>query len=1232
MFLRIPDVNDDVLIQASSSDEITLNSVVTIRSLEMRGGRLVVEVYAQLTITRHFIQSSDELHVYGILLVKFFVWYGRYIRGVRQGTVSNLFGEITVTDNMVIRRGSYGYKYLYDIDVYSKKNLTVEQAMEYSSSLGCLNCVITVAEQSIFFLPGVDLYVGSTSSQRPTESDGFRRGIINYGNIVMANQRSQSWRWDIRNYGKMTLVCVYYPKTYSTSFYDSVVFNNGTLSSYSTSLYFNSGSQLLSGEGKLHIYGVPGVYPSNYNKIPGYRNPSLYKDYIRYLYENDTYSPKIWDTNPTVNIQFQSLYQREIVVSELRTSGRVVLYLYSWQHSQLSVVSSVHMSSESSMILGDFGSSSSYANNTFVVGDNATEAVFGDVLIRSPGYEVQIRPMTVNVTMRRVTVSGRLVLFSHAVTVSHELVIGLGGIVLTKADGASWIVIFLHFQRLQAVGPAVLNNAKTTVSDQFVWKQSRIQGINTLLYIRGSGDISGDLMKTIDGVDFVFGAPPEDCPQSGVIAEYFQYRVSTSTTPVMSSVYNYFYPGSRTSSGVLPQQFENVTSVPTYSTIESGISRTSAYYGSASIVFNEDNPSNINYSSPLTFTYNYAVRFFTFLRTDKSGNYRFYFITGQGRVRLWIDDQVHFTGRLRSSFMEEQKTQDIQLSAGYHKLRVDNFVTYSSWSIRGNILYVLYEGPGVVKQTLPAKKQFFCKVNDTTGLIEYPANNPRASGYTSVGGGGLIVSRNNPSVTVEKGGQLDFVSNSVWYSSGNSSTTFYNYGVVSKTSAIGSATVCGTYVNRGGQLISSSGNIDFKHPTSKGCGLVFWNNSAGGTWNNPYNWDPPRIPDETDVVYITTLVGSPTVVIPGLVEARVNSLIVGGSVSNPQLRVELFGKLNVSHHMDVYAETLTVRGTADIGRFTWSGKTITFGSSTLSMSSVIVHQNFDIVKGSWTNKYLSGIHIISKGNLTVDKSYGSNSNIQCSQCKLSNLGYMLTVPIRLNSYGHQCELENNGTLVVDMRRRSENWHWDITNNGQVLLYCAYCLHGSGYTLTLYGRMTNEGTLVSYGVSLTMYGSSSNRNYLGKMVMYGVPSWKSGSRNPSLQTYGTWNNHVRESYREPVVWDVRYPVNVYFHVRSTNGYAFDSYITYGRIYTSVVYQAGLSKLPAVVFSKQLVISRDSTFYTERTSYHPQIAFGDGALVTIDQLHLYGGWIMNITGTEFSSARYVRLESGGHLHRS
>ena len=1226
---RIPNVNDDVRIHSSVYDQITLTSFVTVKTLDISGAQLVVMGFGQLIVTNHFIYSSERLDIYGILLVKSFTWSGQSIFGAPQNSIVSVFGKITVSDKMLIHKGSHGHKTFYDIDLYSNKNLTVEQTMESSSSLTCSNCIINIAKYSLLFLPGVNLYSSSTSNQRPTQSDGFRWGLINHGNVVMATQRSSSWRWDTRNYGNLTIVCVYYSNTYSVSFYGNLLFNNGTVSSYSSSLYFSSNVKLVSNEGSLHVYGIPGIYASNYNVIPGYRKPWLYEEYIHYVYDNHTYMPMIWDLNPTLYIQFSSFNRKEIVVLDLWTYGKVNLYLSGWQHSQMVVSGNLYMSPESMVQLGSYGSSSSYTNNTLSVGENATTVVFGNVYIGSPGYELQVNPRRVNVTFRQVKISGRFVVNSFSVTVTHELVIGPSGIVVAKDNPSDDIKMF-QFQSLQANGPAVFKSSSVTVLDRLLWKQSYIEGNNTLMYIRGIGEISGNRGKTLDGINVIIESSSTVCPKSGVTAEYFQYRVATATTPVISSINSYYYPGSTTSNNVLPQQFDNTSAVPTYTTIESGISRLPQYNGNAPLVFNDNNPNNINSSSPLSFTYNYAVRLFTFLKIDQTGNYKFYFISGRGRVRLWINDQVYFTGRSYTSFMEEEKTQDIYLSAGFHKLRVDNFIISSDWSTRGNILYVLYEGPGVTKQTLPEDKQFLCKVNDTTGMNDHVTRNPRQSSYMSVGGEGLILSRNKASVTVEKSGQLDFVSNTVWYSSGNFSSTFYNYGVISKTGPLGSATVCGLYKNEGGTLIINSGDIDFKHPSQGGCNLVFWNNSAGGAWSNRYNWDPARVPDETDLVYIT-LSGSPIVLIPGLYYARANTLIVGGADSNPQLRVELYGKLIVSDRMDIYSDTLIVRGTADVGQLTWSGETIESGFTSLTDLGVIyIHKNFNILKGAINDKFINSMHIISKGNLTIDMSlYDAYADIRGSIFKLSNLGYMLTIPISLKLSGPKVMLENNGTLAIDMREQSISWHWDVVNNGKFVLYCPHCMQGSSYSFGFYGKVNNYGTIISYGASLNIYGTYSGTHFLGAVVVKGVPSWKSGSQNPSLQQYGNWSEHVNELYKEPVLWDVRYQTRVNLNIRSPDGCRFVSYKTYGRVYTTVSYSVAQNNTLALVFYEELIALNESTLHFKSTSYRPQIAFGDGAFTHVDYLRMQGGWMMNLTGSKFTAARHTVLESNSQL---
>ena len=140
--------------------------------------------------------------------------------------------------------------------------------------------------------------------------------------------------------------------------------------------------------------------------------------------------------------------------------------------------------------------------------------MFGNVYIGSPGYELQVNPRRVNVTFRQVKISGRFVVNSFSVTVTCELVIDTSGIVVVKDNLSNDIKIF-QLQSLQAMGPAVFKSSSVTVLDRFLWKQSYIEGNNTLMYIRGIGEISGNHGKTLDGINVIIESPSMICPKSG---------------------------------------------------------------------------------------------------------------------------------------------------------------------------------------------------------------------------------------------------------------------------------------------------------------------------------------------------------------------------------------------------------------------------------------------------------------------------------------------------------------------------------------------------------------------------------------------------------------------------------------------------------------------------------------------------------------------------------------------
>jgi hypothetical protein len=96
----------------------------------------------------------------------------------------------------------------------------------------------------------------------------------------------------------------------------------------------------------------------------------------------------------------------------------------------------------------------------------------------------------------------------------------------------------------------------------------------------------------------------------------------------------------------------------------------------------------------------YAIRFNGFVEVPRDGIYTFYTTVNDG-ANLYIGDQlVVDNDGIHDGERNEawQKFGTIALQAGKHPIRVDYFNNAG----RGQALEVLYEGPGVEKQSIPA--------------------------------------------------------------------------------------------------------------------------------------------------------------------------------------------------------------------------------------------------------------------------------------------------------------------------------------------------------------------------------------------------------------------------------------------------------------------------------------------------------------------------------------------------
>ena len=169
-------------------------------------------------------------------------------------------------------------------------------------------------------------------------------------------------------------------------------------------------------------------------------------------------------------------------------------------------------------------------------------------------------------------------------------------------------------------GRALLDSSTVEVRGNLEWEQGSLSSTkSSLLKIQRSCSIYGNLLKTLSGLDVSVESPKQG-EMLGIVTEYFQYRVSTSTTTRLNGLY--YFPGetSSTSSYVLPTNFDTPSTKANVMRIESSLKRVPQYYGNAPLVYLSDSIS-YDSNSAKSFTNRYAARLWTYLKIDKSGQY-----------------------------------------------------------------------------------------------------------------------------------------------------------------------------------------------------------------------------------------------------------------------------------------------------------------------------------------------------------------------------------------------------------------------------------------------------------------------------------------------------------------------------------------------------------------------------------------------------------------------------------
>ena len=97
----------------------------------------------------------------------------------------------------------------------------------------------------------------------------------------------------------------------------------------------------------------------------------------------------------------------------------------------------------------------------------------------------------------------------------------------------------------------------------------------------------------------------------------------------------------------------------------------------------------------------YGIQYTSYLKVDSAGKYRFYLNSDDGS-KLYIDDELIVNNDGDHGTIERMGNMD--LNAGYHKIKVEYFNQSG-----GYWLDVLYKGPSIDKQIIPADKLFLTK-------------------------------------------------------------------------------------------------------------------------------------------------------------------------------------------------------------------------------------------------------------------------------------------------------------------------------------------------------------------------------------------------------------------------------------------------------------------------------------------------------------------------------------------
>ena len=1218
--------------------------------------RLTIGTGISYNVSGLAIILCPSVTILGNLIVDTLQWSGKYLDGSTNIGSSLTNGQLTISSLLVVERGLYRQKYLRDVTVKNKNNLTIDTSMNSNDCyLYCQYCTVINEKNATFLSNKVRMNLNGRPSQ--SDGDGFGAGIINQGHLIITSSRSSSsrsssyryWYWDIRNSGTVKVLSGYYGTSSYVYFYNRII-NNGLFQVYMSYVYFQSNSWLQPSNGSWEIYGFPFRY-QNAPRPQGEGYQWQWKEYLRDVYQNK--SADLWDPNyiPSIYLRYMTS-GRDLHFNKLTMFGRVLFRTNSIRATTIYFSSGFRLGKLGEMQLQRYSSSSNNNNdnNKLVIGKSGSGDFDVNLATIGSGWSVEIGSGSRVTTYRRLVVQEGAqfivqpgpghVNFMKYVVVKSTGTLTVSGRTKTTINGIMSIQGMLNISN---------SNVKVTTTGELQFTHGSIVGQPAHLYIHKHATINGDFGKTIDGVTVHVEKSNEIT--SCVIAEYFQYRLNTDLTSRINSVY--YFPGTGSSSYSLPPEFDDPATEPNTVQFLDSLDRTNEQYGSSPIAVT----STFDWfdtSSVSSFTYRYAFRLWTLLQIDDQGSYTFFIDSAHGmRVRLWLNDKVVFTGnRGRHLISGKEKAGSFTLQTGLHRLRLDVIQESSFWR-RENALIVTYTGPSFSERQLSQNKLFLSRTfrNASKQYANPKFNTSKflpSESVLKVAGKGFLFAKNGASLIIGKTGVLEVIDDITWFSHSPFGSKFnvINSGKVIKTGHGGVATFFANYTHNGGALISKYGFLEFKD-AAKESQSVLWNNPAGGSWFDANNWLPPKVPSSTDVVRIT-LEGTFPVIIPGHKNVTILSLTLGFPSSFPELVVGHFAKLTVTDRLDLYAKVMTINGIVLAQYVSWAGEKIR--GSTFA-GEIIAKGNFVIVKGAYNSKYLSHVNITAWNGLTIDISLDNHNNyLYCDNCFLINespstmLANMMQWSVQSEGSTMSNEfhigLINRGLFVYELHHCcSARFYWDILNYGEIKIVNKG--YRNSYTFFMYGTFINNNLTQVYAANLQFQNSRSfPQTSNGTWIMYGQPVRYQNAPPPVGQNQpGSWKEFLADFYQNAsdpttALWDPRYKISIfiryaYFSSSSPGVYSFNKLVTYG----AVNFRTDRCRYVKLCFNQGLYMGEQGKLNVQQSSPDASwnvLEVGDNAGMTVGDAYIHNGWNVTIGKRSHATVyRYITVYENGSL---